>query len=149
MTMLHQDKPDLDDTLLEHFGIKGMRWGVRKAPAAGRGFTLKPGRSTGEVRVARRNVRAVGRASMKEKAKFVVGKSSMEKVHEKKLTFLMHPDRSTAARLTRGETAALAILGQPALIGVTQLNSRLIESRQREGYQKPGTNRARVRLVGG
>jgi len=138
--------PSFDE--LKHFGIKGMQWGVRNKPTAGRGFTLKPGRSTGEIRVARRNVRAAGRASVKEKAKFVVGKSSMKQVHEKKLAYLMNPDRATAARLTRGETAVLAALAQPGLIGVSQINSRLITSRQAEGYRKPGTDRARIRLVG-
>lgn len=29
--MLIDDKPDLDDALLVHVGIKGMKWGVRKA----------------------------------------------------------------------------------------------------------------------
>lgn len=28
--MLHEEKPTLDDNLLEHFGVKGMRWGVRR-----------------------------------------------------------------------------------------------------------------------
>jgi hypothetical protein len=28
--MLHQEKPTLDEDLLEHHGIKGMRWGVRR-----------------------------------------------------------------------------------------------------------------------
>lgn len=135
--------PSFDE--LKHFGIKGMQWGVRNRPTGG---SLKPGRATGEIRVARRNVRAAGRASIKEKAKFVVGKSSMKQVHEKKLTFLMNPDRATAARLTRGETAVVALLGSPALLGVSQINSRIITSRQAEGYRKPGTDRARIRLVG-
>lgn len=145
--MMNEVNPSLDATL-EHFGVKGMQWGVRNRPTAGRGFTLKPGKSTGEIRVARRNVRAAAKASRQEKIKFIQGKSSMEKVHEKKLDFLMNPDRATAARLTRGETAVVALLGSPATLAVSQINSRLITSRQKEGYRKPGTNRARVRLIG-
>lgn len=144
------DKPGLDE--LEHFGVKGMKWGVRNKPQAGRGFTLKPGKSTGEIRVARRNVRAAAKASRHEKVQFIKGKSSMDKVHQKKLEFLMHPDRPTAARLTRGETATIAILGMGVgglgALGASQANSRLIKSRQQEGYQKPGTNRARIRVIG-
>lgn len=30
--MIDQNKPPLDEALLEHFGVKGMRWGVRKQP---------------------------------------------------------------------------------------------------------------------
>lgn len=30
MTYLGQDKPPLDDSLLEHFGVKGMKWGIVK-----------------------------------------------------------------------------------------------------------------------
>lgn len=142
----------LEDALA-HFGVRGMKWGVRNKPTAGRGVTLKPGRSTGEIRVARRNVKKAARASLKEKGKFVLGKSSMKEVHKKKLDFLMHPDRQTAARLTRGETAIASILGAGAggvgALGASQARSRIIESRQREGYKKPGTDRARIRVIGG
>lgn len=141
-----KEKPSLDElTELQHHGIKGMKWGVRSRPVGG---SLRPGRATGEIRVARRNVKAAAKASRKEKIKFVKGQSSMAKVHEMKLAFLMHPDRATAHRLTRGETAALAVLGAPGLIGASQINSRLITSRQAQGYKKPGSNRAIVRVIG-
>lgn len=141
------------EEVIQHFGVKGMHWGVRNKPTAGRGVTLKPGRSTGEIRVARRNVRKAGRASLKEKGKLVVGKSSMKKMHQKKIDFLMHPDRETAARMTRGETALVALFSTPAgaagVAGLSQFRSRIIKSRQTEGYQKPGKNRARIRVIGG
>jgi hypothetical protein len=35
--MLAADKPPLEEVYLEHFGIKGMRWGVRKAEDKGQG----------------------------------------------------------------------------------------------------------------
>lgn len=124
-TMLHEDKPDLNDELLEHHGIKGMRWGVRKVA------------STAEIKTARKSVKKDARAHLKEQAKFVVGKSSREQVRAKRLTFLTNPNRPTALRLTNGETVALALLGMPAVIGASQLNSRLVESRQRDGYLRP------------
>lgn len=33
--MDHRTKPDLDEDLLIHFGVKGMRWGVRRDKATG------------------------------------------------------------------------------------------------------------------
>lgn len=121
--MLHDEKMSLDDAL-EHHGIKGMRWGVRKRV------------TRGEIKTARKSVKKDARAHLKEQAKFVVGKSSRAKLHETRLTFLTNPNRPTAARLTRGETAVLALLAAPAIAGA-QAQSRLIESRQRDGYLRP------------
>lgn len=33
--MIVAEKPELDDALLVHFGIKGMHWGIRKSPDSG------------------------------------------------------------------------------------------------------------------
>lgn len=33
--MLHDDKPPLDDDLLMHYGVKGMKWGQRKGSTPG------------------------------------------------------------------------------------------------------------------
>jgi len=33
--MIHDDKPPLDEDLLMHFGVKGMKWGTRKADLPG------------------------------------------------------------------------------------------------------------------
>jgi len=40
--ILGAEKPPLDDELLIHFGIKGMRWGVRKERRSGRSGSSKP-----------------------------------------------------------------------------------------------------------
>jgi len=117
------DKPTLEEAL-EHHGIKGMKWGVRKAV------------SRAEIKTARRSVGKDARAHLKEQAKFVVGKSSREQVRAARLKFLTNPDRPTALRLTRGETVALGILSAPTL-GAYQIQSRLVESRQRDGYLRP------------
>lgn len=122
--MLHNEKPALDDNLLEHHGIKGMRWGVRKAV------------SRSDIRTARKSVKKDARAHLKNQAKFVVGKSSRQSLHDTRLKFLTNPDRATAARLTKGETAVLALLA-PGVVGASQIQSRLIESRQRDGYLRP------------
>lgn len=150
--MIDDEKPPLDE--LVHFGIKGMQWGVRHKPAAGRGFTLKPGRSTGEIRLARKSVRKDAKAVNKEVLKRLVGKSSKEAVREKKLTFLTNPNRATAARMTRGETLAIALLATPATaalaVGGSQFQSRLITSRQKQGYLRPdGSGKLRRQFLNG
>lgn len=33
--MLHDDKPVLDENLLEHHGVRGMKWGVRRDRSTG------------------------------------------------------------------------------------------------------------------
>ena len=90
---------------LEHYGVKGMRWGVRndarppKLPNRGKitqkgiDRARKSHRSRME-RVAREeNVGNVGRAA------------------ELKAAALRHPDRANAKRMKRGEIAAVAAFG--------------------------------------
>ena len=43
------------DTYLEHFGKKGMRWGVRKGPQEGSGGGKAPKPTTAQIKEARRN----------------------------------------------------------------------------------------------
>lgn len=126
--MLHDDKPELDDILLEHHGIKGMKWGVRKAV------------SRADIKAARKSVKKDARAHLKNQAKFVVGKSSRQSLRDTRLKFLTNPDRATAARLTKGETAVMALLapvGGASVLGASQIQSRLITSRQKDGYLRP------------
>lgn len=126
--MLHQEKPALDENLLEHHGIKGMKWGARKAV------------SRADIKTARKSVKKDARAHLKNQAKFVVGKSSRQSLRDTRLKFLTNPDRATAARLTKGETALMALLapvGGVSVIGTSQIQSRLVESRQRDGYLRP------------
>jgi SepF-like predicted cell division protein (DUF552 family) len=47
MTMIHEEKPDLEDYILEHYGVMGMKWGVRRSQAA-------LDRAAGRVRTASR-----------------------------------------------------------------------------------------------
>lgn len=125
--MFTEEKPSLDDTI-EHFGVKGMQWGVRK-------------RARGpEIRAARRSVRN-SRENMQDARREVrKAKTSTERVaatkkfNEQKMAFLTNPDRATAARLTRGEHIAAFLLLTPATaIGLSagvQLHSRAIEAKQ-------------------
>lgn len=54
MTMLHEQKPPLDEDLLKHYGVKGMRWGVRRSDeqlARARGEKVKSPSTSGRVGV--------------------------------------------------------------------------------------------------
>lgn len=124
--MLHEEKPPLDDALLIHYGVSGMRWGIRKHYTGG------------QIRVARRSATRTRMAVQDAKAKVRAGEASKETLAQAKLAHLNNPDRATAARITRGEMAVSAILLTPAttmgLITGSQVKSRLIESRQKLDY---------------
>lgn len=135
--------PPLDE--LEHHGVKGMHWGVRSKSSYPSGKTIRTARrevsahqaalfgnriATG-VRTVQGNKKAVGQLKAAHK--------------EIKLSLLKSPDRVTALKLTKGETAVLAVLAlHPALTPVVVANvasrevgARVISSRQRRGvYDK-------------
>lgn len=90
-----------------HFGVKGMKWGVRRE---------RP--SADAIRSARKRVRAKKDAIEVQKDRVGAEKKGTKqratqekKLSDMKASFLRNPDRATAARRTRGEfwaTQALA-----------------------------------------
>jgi hypothetical protein len=116
---------------LVHYGVKGMKWGVRKAV------------STREVYGARARLQVKQNefASQKRKvrkAKSPTAKANAEtKLNKLKVDFLNDPDRVTAARLSTGEKVVATILAGPVgvgAVGVASYTSRVIDARQRTGY---------------
>jgi hypothetical protein len=96
---------DTDD-FLEHYGVKGMKWGHRKA-------------TSGEIHGARRRVEAGRKKVNAAEDKMATARTSKDAAAAKKnfdkvnKEFLNNPDRVTALRLTKGEkwsNAALIVL---------------------------------------
>jgi len=116
---------------LAHYGVKGMKWGVRKAA------------STREVYGARARLQVKqneysGQKRAVRKAKSPTAKANQKaKLNKMKVDFLKDPDRVTAARLSTGEKVMATLLTGPVGIGVAGVasyNSRVIDARQRTGY---------------
>lgn len=127
--MLHDEKSVLDENLLEHHGIKGMKWGIRKH------------KTGGEIRTARRSVMKDRLALEDAKAAVRRGEAPKSAIADAKLAYLKNPDRATALRMTRGEMVVSTILLTPlttlAIAAPTQLRSRLVESRLKDqSYDK-------------
>lgn len=135
-----QQKPSLSD--LAHFGVKGMKWGVRKAP------------TTEQIKGARRRLDKdlVDLGEQRQQIKSAKKSGDVQRVaREKKKfadmhkSFLKNPDRPTAMRMTRGEQAALLAIGTvmapgagtvtaAVRIGAQTTASRIVEKRQKAGY---------------
>jgi hypothetical protein len=92
-----------ESTGLKHFGVKGMKWGVRNAP------------TTGDIKSAREKVSGQRDAVKKQKQRVsntekgsAQRASAEKKLSAMKMKLLKNPDRATALRLTRGQKWAVA-----------------------------------------
>lgn len=90
---------------LEHFGVKGMKWGVRRD---------KP--STSAIISARTRVAGRQRQLQAQADKLNLARTDKERTREAKTfakmeaDFLKSPDRATAARMTKGEKFIMGFL---------------------------------------
>lgn len=112
---------------LEHFGVKGMKWGIRKAA------------SGSEIRSARQRLDQKRLKLYVAEDQLYRGNAKQQAAAKKQYDKLVKdwdddPDRAISTRLTRGETAALVLLTGPAAlipIAMTQVTSRAIEANQK------------------
>lgn len=119
--MITVDKPGSPSEILEHFGKKGMKWGVRNEAVRSAGSTAKkasdPNRAAAEafrqknptaktkanaIHTARSNVEKQKKAFEKEK-----DPGKREKLRKE---YLNNPERATALRTTRGEKVVMGVL---------------------------------------
>ena len=127
------EKPSLDE--LMHFGVKGMKWGERRAQRKAR---------DDRTEAARENVRIERIALSKQKMRMQKARGALARAREtskyeaQRLSFLNNPDRATAYTMTRGdEMASLITLGPlgPLLVGGLNLaGQQTVKKRQLSGY---------------
>lgn len=107
--MLSVEKPGTPEELV-HFGVKGMKWGVRSG-------SRSTSRNPGKKKLTSDDIlRARARTNM-DYTKFLVAKGKANQIKTKK-AYLNNPDRATAMRLTRGEKAVFGVL---ALTGIATI----------------------------
>lgn len=126
MTTAVVGNPTFEETLA-HYGVKGMRWGVRDS-ANGEGKTVgkteakKP--TAKQIKTARTdwnnkaakyradvsNVKSTTKRGTEAREKAMVG------VKKQKIKLLNDPDRATSLRSTRSELATTAVLAIPTAL---------------------------------
>lgn len=146
--MLHQEKPALDENLLEHHGVRGMKWGVRRngRPTAD---AIRGARTS--VAAQKRKVEVAANKIHKTKEGTAARKVAVKTHADLRVAHLNNPDRATAMRMTRGEKAILGLLGVTGIgivpaagLGAAQYTYRkTIEGRQASGYYKYGYHKNR------
>lgn len=142
MIIAGQEKPSLEELSLQHFGVKGMRWGVVKAKtgigSAPSGRTIRKARKSvnkQERKIMGQQIRQLGTF---DKAKRADRKKNIATM---KVNLLHDPDRATAARITRGEKATLILLNAAAPIAGTistaaVLGASTVSRKRIENWQK-------------
>jgi hypothetical protein len=125
MTLLYgEEKPPL-----EHYGVKGMKWGVRKERPSGDEI------QDARVRVynQQRDIRRARKANRKSTKRGSVERAKGEKkVGQMELKLLKDPDRITASRITNGEAFVSLVLltpgGAAGYLGGRALATKLVET---------------------
>lgn len=109
MKIYGEDKPSLEElgAQLEHFGTKGMKWGVRKQQRKDRNQQIKGARRNVANRQA--EIDAIVRSA--NKTKDPAQRAKLDKLATKKAKELFeHPDQLTASRMTTGEKWTTGVL---------------------------------------
>lgn len=154
---------DFASDFLQHYGVKGMRWGHRKAAdsggSGGSGGSAKVKKKAGlgskigkaldtvherdqKIEAARLNVEKMrneakgAKRQMKSNTRVFSKdrKAGRNEIRNMKLDILNHPDAPTAARLTSGEIMAQMLFGSPAAISAQTRIANQMERRQATGY---------------
>jgi hypothetical protein len=107
MKIVNDDKPSIEDVMAHH-GVKGQKWGVRKAKATSAEIHAARQRQDARLRELGRHSDAVDTAPT-AKARALATKKAQASARD----FQTNEDRVTAARMTRGEKAAALILTGP------------------------------------
>lgn len=113
------------EVVLAHVGVKGMKWGVRKANPTG--SEIRNARVNQDARerqfhrsVDRLNLAAAGGSTQAKKA-------AVKNFQATRKEFLTNEDRVTAARTTRGEALAhVFLLGPLALVTLPAMKARQV-----------------------
>lgn len=131
---------------LEHYGVKGMRWGQRKT----RNADIKAARRRLD-RQSAKDWDKLGKLEDKalnaktEAARRAASDKLSREESAQRLAHLKNPDRATAMKMTTGEKVALVVIGgvltggaPAAAYGAARLAARkVVEKKQREGaYDK-------------
>jgi len=146
--VIEPDKPPLDE--LAHFGVKGMKWGHRKATGS-------------QIVSARRRLRSESSAYRKDYKKYEKSaagseaRAKLEKnLRDRHQEYLKNPDRVIAARMTTGEKIAAAMFTSSGFgVGVTAgtiagtaITSKVIEYKQATGAYNKASNKPVQKRIG-
>lgn len=98
-TFLNDVNPDLQDTLA-HFGVKGMKWGVKRQQRKEKNQQIRDARQ----RIANKEAEIINLDRQANKASSTKERARLDKLSTKKAVDLFNsPDHATAARMTSGE----------------------------------------------